>query len=190
MLHAGTFTVSFDVAAGAVPFAVAAVGEAGGTIISIDPAAGTYTVSSTTLAPASARGDFSSSIASLWDYASCNWKTAACQPFPNSQIPPSRIDPYWARATQMLPAPNMAAVGSPNATMQGSDTLSGSHFAVDADNDSQLSSFGGIVQVPYGPFDVGVSSFNLYVDGKLIASKSLPYLLPQRAPANFGPGDF
>ena len=190
MLHAGTFTVSFDVAAGAVPFAVAAVGEAGGTIISIDPAAGTYTVSSTTLAPASARGDFSSSIASLWDYASCNWKTAACQPFPNSQIPPSRIDPYWARATQMLPAPNTTATASPNVLLQAPGSLSGSRFAVDAQNNSPLSTFGGIVQVPYGPFAAGVSTFSLYVDGQLVASKGLPYLFVQRAPANFGPGNF
>ena len=50
--------------------------------------------------------------------------------------------------------------------------------------------FGGIIQVPYGPFVAGVSTFSLYVDGRLIASKGLPYLLYQRAPVNFGPGSF
>ena len=43
MLHAGSFRVSFDVAPSARPFDIAAVGEGGGSIISIDPAAGTYT---------------------------------------------------------------------------------------------------------------------------------------------------
>ena len=186
MLHAGAFTVSFDIVPGAGPFTVAAVGEAGGSIISIDPASGTYTASITTLTPAARVGDFSSSVEPLWDYASCNWTSAVCQPFPNSIVPATRIDPYWARASGMLPASNTMAAGSPNAFLQVSGSLGGSHFAVDAQNNSSLSSFGGVVQVPYGPYDVGVSTFSLYVDGRLIASRGLPYLLPQRAPANFG----
>jgi len=83
---------------------------------------------------------------------------------------------------------SITAVASPNALLQVLGSLSGSRFAVDAQNNSALSTFGGIVQVPYGPLDVGVSTFSLYVDGKLISSKGLPYLLPQRAPASFGPG--
>jgi uncharacterized protein (TIGR03437 family) len=187
MLHAGTFTVSFDIVPGAGPFAVAAVGEAGGTIISIDPAAGTYTASVNTLTPAAAVGDFSSSIVPLWDYYSCNWKSAVCQQFPNSIIPVSLISPFWLRALQMLPVLNTAAAASPNALLQVSGRLSGSRFTVDSQNNSSLSTFGGIVQVPYGPFELGVSTFSLYVDGKLIASKNLPYLPLQRAPASFGP---
>lgn len=190
MLHAGSFTLSFDIVPGAGPFSVAAVGEAGGAIISIDPAAGTYTASVSTLTPAAAHGDFSSSIGPLWDYASCSWKNGVCQRFPNNQVPASRIDPYWARATQMLPAADTTVAASPNASLQVSGSIGGSHFAVDSQNNSALSTFGGIVQVPYGPFELGVSTFSLYVDGKLIASKGLPYLLLQRAPARFGPGDF
>lgn len=190
MLHAGVFTVSFDIVPGAGPFAVAAVGEAGGSIISIDPAAGTYTATITTLTPAAAHGDFSSSIVPLWDYVSCNWKSGVCQQFPNNIVPASRIDPYWGRATQMLTTPNTTAVASPNAFLQVSGSLTGSRFAIDAQNNSPLSTFGGIVQVPYGPFEVGFSTFSLYVDGTLIASMGLPYLFFQRAPAAFGPGDF
>jgi uncharacterized protein (TIGR03437 family) len=190
ILHAGTFTVSFDILPGAVPFAVAAVGEGGGSIISIDPTAGTYTASVTTLATAAAHGDLSSSIAQVWDYASCDWKSAVCLQFPNNVFPASRIAPFMARAIQMLPAPNTTAPGSPNALLQVSGSLSGSRFAIDGQNNSPLSTFGGFVQVPYGPFELGISTFSLYVDGKLIASKNLPYLPLQRAPANFGPGDF
>jgi hypothetical protein len=185
ILHAGTFTVSFDIVPGAGPFAVAAVGEGGSSIISIDPAAGTYMASVTTLTPATAAGDFSSSIMPLWDYGSCDWKSAICFPFPGNIVPVSRITPFWARALQQLPAPNMTSTGSPNAVLQVSGSLSGSRFAVDGQNNSTLSTFGGIVQVPYGPFEVGVSTFSLYVDGTLIASKALPYLVTQRAPARF-----
>ena len=144
----------------------------------------------TTLTPAAVHGDYSSSIVPLWDFASCNWKSGACQQFPNNTLPPARIDPYWLRSIQMLPAPNTTAAASPNAFLQVAGSLSGSRFAVDAQNNSSLSTFGGVVQIPYGPFEVGVSTFSLYVDGKLIASKGLPYLLAQRAPVNFGPGDF
>lgn len=190
MLHAGVFTVSFDIVPGAAPFAVAAVGEGGGSIISIDPVAGTFSASVSTPTPAAAHGDFSSSIAALWDYSSCNWKSAVCLPFPNGQMPLSRIDPYWLRATQMLPPPDAGATPGPTGLLQVSGSIAGLRFVVDGQNNSLLSTFGGMVQVPYGPFSVGVSTFSLYVDGQLIASKGLPYLPSQRAPANFGPGDF
>jgi len=190
MLHAGSFTVSFDIVPGAGPFSVAAVGEAGSSIISIDPTAGTYAASVSTLTPAAAHGDFSSSIMPLWDYVSCNLRSAVCQPFPNSEVPASRMDPYWSRTTQMLPAPNTTTAASPNASLQVSGSISGSHFAVDGQNNSTLSTFGGIVQIPYGPFASGVSTFSLYVDGQMIVSKGLPHLLLQRAPAAFGPGNF
>jgi hypothetical protein len=90
----------------------------------------------------------------------------------------------------MLPAPNTTSVASANSILQVSGSLGGARFAVDAQNNSALSAFGGIVQVPYGPFDVGVSTFSLYVDGRLVVSRGLPYLLVQRAPKSFGPGDF
>jgi hypothetical protein len=95
-----------------------------------------------------------------------------------------------ARALQQLPAPNSITQGNPNAFLQASGNLSGSRFTVDNQNNSILSTFGGLVQVPYGPFEFGISTFSLYVDGRLIVSENLPYLLPQRAPANFGPGNF
>lgn len=187
ILHAGTFTVSFDIAPGAVPFSVAAVGEAGGSIISIDPAAGTYTATVTTVTPTAAHGDFSGAIAPLWDYASCAWTTALCQAFPVSSVPPSRIPPFTARALQMLPTSGTTAPAGLNAVMEVSGPLGGTRFTVDAQNHSALSTFGGFVQVPYGPFESAVSAFRLYVDGRLIASRDLPYLTAQRAPANFGP---
>ena len=176
MLHAGSFSVSFDIlppspSAGA--FAVAAVGEAGGSIISIDPVAGTYTASVTTITTAASHGDYSGTNLQVLDYLSCN--NAVCQPFPGMVIPATRIDPFWARATQQLPPPNTTVPASPNAVLQASGNLNGSRLVVDGQTNSTLSKFGGIVQVPFGPFDKRVSTFKLYVDGKLVASKDFPY---------------
>jgi uncharacterized protein (TIGR03437 family) len=175
MLHAGTFSTAFDIAPSAVPFDVAAVGEAGSVVISINPAAKTYSASITTLTDAEKAGDFSGSVVPLWDYTSCGPTIAVCSPFPASIIPVSRFSPFWARAMQALPEPN--ATGTvPNALMQTSGSFSGSHFAIDVQNNTALSKFGGIVQVPLGPFNLLGSTFTLYVDGVAVAAKSIPYV--------------
>jgi hypothetical protein len=41
-----------------------------------------------------------------------------------------------------------------------------------------LSTLGGIVQVPLGPFMTRLSTFKLYVDGAQVASKDLNYVVP------------
>src|ERR1019366_6844043 len=132
MLHAGSFSVSFDIlppspSAGA--FAVAAVGEAGGSIISIDPVAGTYTASVTTITTAASHGDYSGTNLQVLDYLSCN--NAVCQAFPGMVIPATRIDPFWARATQQLPPPNTTVPASPNAVLQAFGNLNVSRLVVD-----------------------------------------------------------
>jgi uncharacterized protein (TIGR03437 family) len=174
MLHAGTFSTAFDIAPSAAPFDVAAVGEAGSIVISINPTAKTYSASITTLTDPARAGDFSSSVVPLWDYASCI-NSAVCFPFPASIIPPSRFSPFWPRAMQALPEPNAAGT-APNALMQTSGSFTGSHFVINAQNNSALSAFGGVVQIPYGPFNLLGSTFTLYVDGVAIAAKSLPYV--------------
>jgi uncharacterized protein (TIGR03437 family) len=180
MLHAGTFSTNFDIAPSAGRFDVAAVGEAGGVIVSIDPVAGTYTASVATPTIPARQGDFHDSVVPLYDYASCNAATAVCSPFPGPSILPlSRISPFWSRAMQALPTPNTAGT-APNAFTQTSGAVRGSHFVIDAQNNSALSIFGGIVQVPYGPFDLLGSTFTLYVDGIAVAAKSLPYVPAHR----------
>jgi hypothetical protein len=90
------------------------------------------------------------------------------------------MDPFWARATQQLPAPNTPATASPNALLQTSGNLNGPRLVVDNQTNSALAKFGGIVQVPFGPFEKRVSTFKLYVDGKLVASKDFPYEVVHR----------
>jgi uncharacterized protein (TIGR03437 family) len=176
ILQAGTFKVSFDVLPSASTFDVAAVSEAGGVIITIDPVAGTYTASVTTLTAAERAGNFSGFTGVLWNYSSCSWISAVCQQFPANTVPATMLTPFWARAVQVLPQPNTTVAGNPNASVQASAKLSGARFAIDDQNNTALSKFGGVVQVPYGPFPSRVSTLKLYVDGKLIGSTSLPYL--------------
>jgi len=199
MLHAGTFTVSFDIGPSAAPFDVAAVGDAGGAVISIDPASscanyfgvvsrGQYSASISTLTPGAAHGDFSGSIVPLWDYLTCG--PAECSAFPFSIIPPSRLDQFWVKAVEMLPAPNSITSPGPNAFLRdpGDDrclrdlqgALGGSRFVIDGENNRLFSRFAGIVQVPLGPFATRVARFKLYVDGAQVASKDLTYAVAYR----------
>jgi uncharacterized protein (TIGR03437 family) len=175
MLHSASFRVSFDIVPKAAPFDVAAVGTGGVSLISIDPATRTYTASVSTLTPDAARGDFSKSIVPLWDYTNCDALAVCVASRGPSVLPTSRIDPFWLQATRQLPAATAITSTSPNALLQGSGSVSGGRLTIDVNTNATLSRFGGIVQVPVGPFDKMVSTFKLYVDGRLAASKDVPY---------------
>ena len=194
MLHAGTFTAGFNIGPTAEPFDVAAVGDAGGTVISIDPtlsctnssglvSRGQYNASINTVTPEAAQGNFS--ILPLWDYVTCNG--AQCFPFAGSIMPFFRLDQFWIKATGMLPTPSARTSPGPNASMQVSGCLAdlqgavgGSRFLIDGENNRLFSIFGGIVQVPFGPFVTRVAKFKLYVDGAQVASKDVTYGVPYR----------
>jgi len=183
MLHAGRFSVTFDILPAAGHIDVAAVGEAGSVIISIDPASGKYGATITVPDSRSRFGDFQASVVPLWDYLSCSPLAAVCLSFPGpSVIPLARLSPFWVQATQSLPGPNnIPDIGSgPNGVFQSIGSIAGSHFAIDAQNTGGLSKFGGFLQVPFGPFDKRLSTFKLYVDGKLVASKDLSYTVTHR----------
>jgi hypothetical protein len=185
MLHAASFRVSFDIVSKAVPFDVAAVGTGGASLISIDPATATYSASVSTMSPEAVRGDFSKSIVPLWDYSACD-AHAVCLAFPGPSIlPASRLDPFWLQATRALPAPSTTTATSPNALLQLSGTISNGRLTIDGNTNAVLSRFGGIVQVPAGPFNKVISTFKLYVDGRLVASKDVPYRVSSR-PADTG----
>jgi hypothetical protein len=82
----------------------------------------------------------------------------------------------------MLPAPSAITSPGPNAFRQVSGCLGdlqggGSRLFIDGD---LFSTFGGIVQVPFGPFATRVSRFRLYVDGAQVASKDVTYEVPYR----------
>ncbi len=186
MLHAGSFSVAYDLAPSNPalgPFVtIAAVGEAGAVVIDVGRN-GAYSASITVPATATRSGDFSTSGVSLWDYLSCSPTSAVCMPFPANRVLPGRLSPWWLQATGSLPDPNVSSSGLIG-IFQASGSLAGSnggaHFVIDAQNNAGLSKFGGLVQVPYGPFDKRVSTFKLYVDRKLVATKDLPYTVVHR----------
>ena len=179
MLHAGLFTVSFDILPSAGPFDVAAVGEAGGTIITINPVTQTYEASVTTVTAAVRQAQFSATFTPLWDYMLCDF-SARCLPLPNNSVPANRLSHFWGRAIEVLPASTTTTAAGPNALLHAAGSLTRLRFTVDDLNNSALSKFGGLVQVPYGPFATRISTFKLYVDGRLIASKELPYAVVHR----------
>ena len=198
MLHVGTFSTSIDLAPSAGLFDIAAVGDGGGAIISIDPtpscvndsgatSLGTYTTSVSTVTPDGVRGDFSGSIFPLWDYLTCDPATWSCLSFPLSNIPQSRLGKYWTAATSALPAAKVLSEAGANAFAQGTGCLSdllpaagGTHLVIDAQNSQSLSVFGGFQQFALGPSNTRVSTFRLYVDGVRIATKDLPCKAPFR----------
>lgn len=197
-LHAGTFSTTFDISPTAGPFDIAAVGEGGAAVISIDPAAacvndlgatlrGAYAASIGTITPTGIRGDFSGSIVPLWDYFTCDPKTWVCLAFPLSTIPLPRLGNLWTAATQALPSANVITSPGANAYMQTIGCLSdlaaapgGSHVVVNAQTNRSLSVFGGLLQLALGTSNTRVSTFKLFVDGVEIASKDLKYTVPSR----------
>lgn len=197
MLHAAAFSANFDISLSARPFDIAAVGEAGGAIISIDPTAycvddsgknsrGTYTASIATVTGSGMRSDFSGSIVPLWDYLTTDPATAASLAFPISVIPPSRLPPFWVIALESLPVPNAIFSAGPNAVLQASGCLTdlipmgGSHLTIDSKNNSIFSAFGGFEQLPLGYSQTRRSVFALYVDGVRVSSKEVAYEVPYR----------
>jgi uncharacterized protein (TIGR03437 family) len=182
LLEAAAFKVSFTILAGAQPFTVAAVGEAGSTVIAISPSAGAYQASATSPTAATRAGDFSQSeFGPIIDLASCT-AAAVCNPFPGSIIPFNRGDPSASRATQALSLPNALAAppASTGLVLTNGIARAGSTFTLDDQNDPGVARFGSWLHLPYGPFATHTGRLELFVDGKLIASANTSYPLLHR----------
>jgi uncharacterized protein (TIGR03437 family) len=176
---AGAFSVAFDIQPDARPFQVLATGEAGSTLISINPQAGTWDATVIVPTPAARAGDFSNTeFVAVWDFFTLT-PTGLMYPLPNNILPRSRMDPSWAISTQYLPVPNVAWSGSSMGQMKASGTVTrGTRFVIDSQTNSSLAVFGGFIQIsPFGAKD-RKTSFSLYVDGRLIASKDAQYRVP------------
>jgi hypothetical protein len=83
-------------------------------------------------------------------------------------------------AAQTLPPPTISEPANPNGVFATSGTLKGTHFAIDDQNNTPLSKFGGVLQTALGPFSSAFSHFRLYVDGRLVAEKSIHYVPAHR----------
>jgi len=176
---AGAFRVAFDIQPAARPFQVLATGEAGSTLISIDPSAGKWDATVTVPTSLTRVGDFSNTeFGTIWDFLTLT-PAAIMSPVPGNVMPRSRLDPSWVFCTRYLPLPNEIGPANSLGHMRASGTLThGARFVVDSQTNSSLAVFGGFIQIsPFGPKD-RKTTFSLYVDGRLIASKDAAYKVP------------
>ena len=175
MLAAGAYSVSFDILPGAKPFDVVAVSEGGRAVIAFNPAAGTYQATSSVPSLAARAGDFSGAeFGTVWDLAS--YQSGVVTPFPGNVVPTIMLPPTWAQVMKILPAPNSPVAGSATALFTSSGpAAAGSHFVIDFSNHPELATFGGFFQISPDGWVNLTTTFELYVDGQLVASRNAPY---------------
>ena len=179
------FTAKMDILPAAGPFMVAAVSDAATSLISIDPAAGTFDANVTVPTQASRVGDFSMAEFRVYDLLTCHVENGAavCFPFPGNILPASRIPPDLLMALAQIPLPNTPANHTATAALKVSGTARrGSTFVIDAQNNSSVSAFAGYLLLPIpatftpGP---GLAKRNntvkLFIDGQLVASKDVTF---------------
>ncbi len=169
ILIAATFTVSFDLQPNAKPFSVVATSETSNSILRIDPAARVWSLTSTVPSMATRNYDFSGTDFKILEFLTCTTATA-CLPMPGNVVPFARVFPPELRAVRFLPPPD-----SPAGTASASGTIpADGHFEL-----TTGTAFGAYLQVPHaGGFD-RTTTFRLYVDGVLVATKEVPYQVRQ-----------
>jgi len=165
LLTAATFTTAFDILPNASPFVVTATSAAGSATIMINPAQNTWQANYVVPAVAARAGDFSG------DFTVTNFLTGS--PFPGNLIPVSLLDPIAVSALSYLVLPNAFVQGSPNGTLMASGTLPASgHFTI-GPGANPPQTFGGFSNLTTRGSQS--ATFSLYVDGKLVASKQVPF---------------
>jgi uncharacterized protein (TIGR03437 family) len=193
MLIAGTFGVDLDILPGAQPFSIVAAGDGGNALIEINPAVGTWQATLIEPTVASRDGNFfpnRSGFNVVWNFLTCE-SDGLCSPFPNNAIPVSLMDPLAVEVMNQLPSatpcgesaaalPGIAMCPSANGTYSATGSLpAGGHFSISASTLSNLTSFGGFIQIAEPGPETRTATFDLYVDGKLIASDDVTYQVHQ-----------
>ncbi len=135
-LLVGEFSLSLEIKPFAELFLVAAVSEAGRSLIQIDPAAKTF-VASATVPTAETR---------LFDFSQTNLKPVDLlnggEPITGGRVPLARLDPETTGSLDLLPFPNASEPGGATALFQVADSLSGSSFTHCCPVKSRIESIG------------------------------------------------
>jgi uncharacterized protein (TIGR03437 family) len=167
------FTARMDILPSAGPFVIAAVSEAATSMITVDPAGGTFDGTVTVPTVAARHGDFSDVEFRPIDLVTCTG--AVCQPFPGSIIPLSRISPLELAALNQVPLPDTTAAHSSTGVLKVHGSVRpGTTLVIDDKNNASLSVFAGYLQIPLPP-KPGTTSLRLYIDGNLVASTDVAY---------------
>ena len=109
----------------------------------------------------------------MLDFSSC--EAAGCVAFHNSVIPVSRFDPALVRAQSLIPLQSLPSANSTNALYSVGGAFSGTHFDTSSVPPANIGNFGGFIQIPHAGPSTRTATFRLYVDGKLIASRDVPF---------------
>jgi len=160
ILEVASFEVELDILPSAKPFLVAAVADAAGFYMLVDPVNTMYRAWATTIA--GKIGDFSSLLPQpLLDLKN------GCAPFPSNVIPSARLDPHFFLI--LLPPADVLIPGDPTGIGDIAWSLRSSSSL------GMSNSFGGFLQIPCGSLDTHSTTFKLYADGKVLDSKEVTY---------------
>ncbi len=173
------FSAKFDVLLNAKPFVIAAVSEAGRSLVSIDPLAGTMSVTATSPTFLTRIGDFSSSGIPAVDLITG-------LPFPANIIPEPRQDPVSRCLMRWLPIPNSSDSTAPGTLLtvfQLGPLTPGSTIELtfpDPSHEGYLYTFfGGWLFVPYSLYiNNRNTTLKLFIDGSLVATTNVPFVTP------------
>jgi len=177
LLEVGEYTLQVNLPSSNQPVRIAAVTDAGSTVVRLDESGGTWACQATQTAPAtSARtGDFSYfSYLLILDFATAS-PGALPSPFPRNEIPLSRLDPVWLNVVTQIPAVNSLSAPQLNGSTQSGCTAANGVFTVNGSTNLAISRFGGFRMLPFAPFPTGTSTFKLYVNGQVIAQDQVTY---------------
>lgn len=176
---AAKFNARFTIEPEAKPFTVAAVGDGGGVVFAVDPAAKRMTARAQTPTAAERGGDFSQTAPGT-GFTTIDFVRNG-NAMPGNIVPAVRIDPAAVAALRSIPPPNAGAGETPNFVYEDAAPAAG---VLAIDDTTKANSFGVFLPVPYAPWlESRNTAFKLYVDGKLVATDNVKYALPYTPPA-------
>ena len=174
------FTARMDIAAAAGPFAIAVVTDGlASSVITVDPANGSFEGLVPVPTAASRNFDFSSSPDVRFDLFTCHPPGAdgmSAYPFPNNIIPISRVSPQEVQALSLLPLPNTEVARSATGLLRVQGQVRrGTTFVIDGSTNSAVSVFAAYIPVRTMCAPNQVTTLRLIIDGRQVASTDVNY---------------
>jgi hypothetical protein len=176
LLEGGSFTAQATLPSNGQPVRIAAVTDAGSTVVRLDDVGGNWSCQATQTAVAAPelQGNFNFLLPELpiIDFAA----GSSLRPFPNNIIPVSRLDPVWMYMVGILPTVNSVSPPNLNGSIQSTCTVgTGGTFFIDSTTNAALSTFGGLRMLSYDLFPTSAATFKLYVNGAVVAQSQVQY---------------
>jgi hypothetical protein len=176
LLEAGTFTAQVTLPSNGQPVRIAAVTDAGSTVVRLDKVGGNWSCQATQTAvdPREVQADFNFLLPGMpiIDFLA----GSSLRPFPGNIVPVSRLDPVWASTVAKLPMSNSGPPVNLDGSLQATCTVgTGGTFFINSTTNAALSTFGGLRMLPYALFPTRTSTFKLYFNGAIVAQSQVQY---------------